>query len=69
MKYNRSSTQDTVRVARLTALRDKKHYYVFGTYNGLTIWPSKPPVGQRYIEVSPNGDVKEVAPAWMAEAR
>lgn len=58
VRFDRGSIQSAVDAA--IRLQSASTLYVFATHHGFTIDRQKPPFGQRYIEVSPDGTIKSV---------
>jgi hypothetical protein len=53
MKYDRANLEDTLRVAKILALKSNKPKYVFATGDGYKIDHQIPPFSIKYYSVKP----------------
>lgn len=49
VKYNRANLESTIKAAN--KIKADNPVYIFATFEGYTISNTKPPFGQKYIEV------------------
>jgi len=66
-RYDRRSLPSAIDAAR--RLQAGTDIYVFATYSGYTVSPKKPPPGQPYVVVRPDGTTETVRPSFGSSPR
>jgi len=64
MKYNRSDLSSAGKAAQKYAADTDRECFVFATALGWKVDDRKPPFGQAYIVVHPDGKHESVNPSW-----